>query len=108
LPGHPFPPKIFTDNILLVCLLSQPKKGKIVIRKQKRSSRSDELSFDGIGLLSIPLHDYVTTQVPESVRLHFSQTSDKEKKGIVLVEISSTVISEVYSSFFFVSFFGNY
>jgi hypothetical protein len=74
-----------------------------VIRKQKRNSSSDELSFDGIGLLSIPLHDYIATQVPESVRLHFSQTSDKDKKGIVLVEISSTIISEVYFFLFYYS-----
>jgi hypothetical protein len=66
-----------------------------VIRQQKQGSSKEDSSYDGIGLISIPLHDYISAQSPESVRLHYSQAGDHEKKGVALVEISSTIISEV-------------
>lgn len=66
-----------------------------MIRQLKKGSTKEDSSFDGLGLISIPLQDYVATKVPESVRLHYSLAGEKDKKGIALVEISSSIISEV-------------
>lgn len=62
----------------------------------RQRSTIEDSSFHGLGLISIPLHDYVSSNNPESVRLHYSLTGEKEKKGIALVEISSTIVSEAY------------
>lgn len=59
------------------------------------TSTSASPSYLGLGIISIPLYDYVATKVPESIRLHFSQVGQKDKKGIVIVNISSKLISEV-------------
>jgi hypothetical protein len=66
-----------------------------VIRQQRAGSLKEDGLYDGIGVISIPLHDYIASPGPESVRLHFSQAGEQEKKGVALVEISSTIISEV-------------